>query len=122
MIERRELINLNEESICQGKFTREDPKGTRTVIDYAIVDNSLISKIKSLYIDDQHKYKICRYKKANNVSKEITTDHNSMIIKMEIPIEKNTLKRHTIWNLSNKECQQFFKTNSENIEMKEQGH
>ena len=119
LIERRELINLNEESICQGKFTREDPKGTRTVIDYAIVDNSLISKIKSLYIDDQHKYKICRYKKANNVSKEITTDHNSMIIKMEIPIEKNTLKRHTIWNLSNKECQQLFKTNSENIKMKE---
>ena len=65
LIERRELVNLNNDNICNGKFTREDPKGTRTIIDYAIIDNSLRCKVKSFLIDDEHKYKISRYKKVN---------------------------------------------------------
>ena len=118
LIERRELVNLNIENICKGKFTREDPKGTRTIIDYAITDYNLRCKVKSVLIDDHHKYKICRYKKVDNVTKEITTDHNSMIIQMEIPIEKHKFRK-TIWNLSNKDCQQTFKINSEKVQMKE---
>ena len=118
LIERRELVNLNNENICEGKFTREDPKGTRTIIDYAIIDNSLRNKTKSLYIDDKHKFKICRYKKVKDETKEIFTDHNPMIIDFEIPVEKN-IQKQTIWNLSNKEGQNIFKTNTENIDMKE---
>ena len=37
---------------------------------------------------------------------------------MEIPIEKHKFRK-TIWNLSNKDCQQTFKINSEKVQMKE---
>ena len=108
LIERRDLINLNNLKTCQGKYTREDVKGTKTIIDYAIADANLASKVTKIIIDDDHKYKLYGYRKVNNRYKETPTDHNSIIIDLQIPIEKKNEKR-TIWNLSNTKNLQKFK-------------
>ena len=117
LIERRDLINLNNEEFCQGKYTREDTNGTKTIIDYAIADASLTSKVTKMIIDDRHKYKLYGYRKIHNKNKETPTDHNSIIIDLKIPIEKKN-ERITIWNLNNKESLEKFKQNTEHIKMK----
>ena len=118
LVDRRSLVNLNNEDICQGKYTREDPNGTRTIIDYAIADESFLSKIKKVYIDDQHKYKPMGYRKVNKVVKETPTDHNVILLQIEVPVEK--IKEKIVkWNFSNKNCLDKFKRETENIIMKE---
>ena len=118
LIERRNLINLNNENICQGKFTREDPNGTKTIIDYAIADENFLTKIKTVYIDDQHKYKPIGYRKVNKVVKETPTDHNVILVEIEVPTQR-IKEKITKWNFSNQNCLDKFKNETENIIMKE---
>ena len=119
LLERRNLINVNEQDICKGKYTREDKNGTKTVIDYVLADQNILNKIKEVYIDDQHKYQMHRYRKINNKSQEIATDHNPILIKMEIEIG-NKKEKVTRWNFNNKECLEKFKKETTHIIMKEQ--
>ena len=119
LVERRNLINLNCEKWCEGKYTREDPKGTRTVIDYAIVDENLMGKVKKVYIDDKHKFKVAGYKKVGKKSKETATDHNAIVIDLEVPVGKNK-EKIVKWNFTNEDCLKKFNSETENINMKEQ--
>ena len=119
LIERRNLININNLDICNGKYTREDKNGTKTIIDYAIADENIINKIKEMYIDDQHRYKMHRYRKINNKCEEIATDHNPIIIKLEVEIGKKK-EKVTRWNFNNKECLEKFQRETNNINMKEE--
>ena len=48
LLERRNLINVNEQDICKGKYTREDKNGTKTVIDYVLADQNILNKIKEV--------------------------------------------------------------------------
>ena len=119
LVERRNLINMNNQSTCKGKFTREDKNGTKTIIDYVIADQNMQNKIKEVYIDDQHKYKMHRYRKVHEKSEEIATDHNPILIKLEIEIG-NKKEKITRWNFNSEKCLKQFKKETTNINMKEQ--
>ena len=119
LIERRNLINMNNQSNCVGKITREDKNGTKTVIDYVIADQNMFNKIKKVYIDDEHKYKMHRYRKINNKSEEIATDHNPILINLEVEIG-NKKEKITRWNISNEKSLEKFKKETTYINMKEQ--
>ena len=102
LIQRRDLNMINKESICTGHITREDPNGTKSVIDYVLANTGMISRINKMIIDDQHNYKISRYIKRNGVSKEIPIDHNIITIDVHSYPKKKSDKI-TKWDFKNKE-------------------
>ena len=99
VIERRNLALLNGSKLCEGMWTREDPNGKRSVLDYAISNEKMLPHIVSMKIDEEHQYKISRYKKGV----ETPSDHNTIFVTLDMKVDKKTSKR-TIWNYKNQEC------------------
>ena len=63
LVKRRNLTIINKKEICKGKYTREDPSGSKSIIDYVICNQIATENIKSMEIDEDHNFKFTRYKK-----------------------------------------------------------
>ena len=119
LIKRRDLNIINKEDICTGHITREDPNGTKSVIDYVLANTGMISRITKMMIDDQHKYKISRYIKRNGDHKEIPIDHNIILVEIQ-SFPKKKADKTTKWDFKNEENLKKFKQLTEKIKFKEQ--
>ena len=118
MIERRQLVLVNNTKICHGKFTRVDPTGKRSILDLIIANNRMFNLMKSMNIDEKRVYTLTRYEKVNGKNTETPSDHNS------ITLEINWKKPYkdpkiTIWNLTDKDSKEKFTRITENVRMKE---
>lgn len=120
MIDRRNLILLNDTNLCQGKWTRVDKSNqSKSIIDLAVCNENMISKIKEMIVDEDRKYVLTRVNKKDGKYVEIPSDHNSIFI--EIEGEKLTKNpKITTWNVSNTADQKRFNKITENVQMKEQ--
>ena len=65
-----------------------------SVIDYIITSKGLENKINEILVDEEEIYKI----KGKSI-----TDHNTLLIELEINYEKTKTETITRWNLNNKE-------------------
>ena len=45
LIQRRSLHLMNNSKICTGKWTREDPNGTKSILDMVIANNEAANNI-----------------------------------------------------------------------------
>ena len=119
LIKRRDLNMMNKEDICTGHITREDPNGTKSVIDYILANTGMIPRITKMIIDDQHKYKISRYIKRKGENKEIPIDHNVILVEIQ-SYPKKKAEKTTKWDFKNEENLKKFKQLSGKIKFKEQ--
>ena len=98
-VERRELTIINNTDICCGKWTREDPKGGKSILDLAICNQNLIGQITKMSIDEDHKLKLIRRKKKASQYIDVKSDHNSITLEVIID-EENTKNQQTkYWNI-----------------------
>ena len=98
-VERRELTIINNTDICCGKWTREDPKGGKSILDLAICNQNLIGQITRMSIDEDHKLKLIRRKKKASQYIDVKSDHNSITLEVIID-EENTKNQQTkYWNI-----------------------
>ena len=119
LIERRELVLVNNTEICTGLWTREDPSGGKSVLDLVITNNNMYEQIKSMKIDEEHQYKLSRFKKSKKETIEYKSDHNTIMIDMYEDQPKKTETVRKIWNIKNEQSWTNFKNETENIIMKE---
>ena len=117
--ERRNLYIMNNEKITKGKWTREDPNGTKSILDYIISNEDLKPQITNIIIDEEHNYKLSRYRKLKGTKSEIKSDHNTILIKVMETKNSNKAVKNQMWNIKNPEAWENFKKDTENIKIKE---
>ena len=117
--ERRNLSIMNNENITQGTWTREDPNGKKSILDYVISNEILKHQITNIKIDEDHNFKLSRYRKQKGKKIETKSDHNTILIKMREAKSNNPTVKHQIWNIKNEEAWNNFKNDTENINIKE---
>ena len=115
------LTVVNSLSICQGLITRRrvTVKNTEiSIIDFFVVCPRVLQFIDKIVIDEDRNYILTNYKMRKGQNRPIESDHNPLILDLNISFEKSMKERVEIYNLRSKECQQIFKevtTRSSNL-------
>ena len=94
LIEETELVLMNRSEKCSGKITRRNTKNHNefSAIDFVLSTQSVEKWIKQIVIDEQGLYKI---------SGKNPTDHNTIIIDMEIPkLDHIKPTKRVGWNIN----------------------
>ena len=115
---RRQLTLMNASNKCKGLWTREDPNGTKSAIDLVLANEEMQPIIKRMKIDEEGEWKLSRYRKILGEQQEKQTDHNTIIVELNLSRGITTTKT-TIWNLRNEEALNKFSKLTEDIEMRE---
>ena len=115
---RRQLTLMNASNKCKGLWTREDPNGTKSAIDLVLANEEMQPIIKRMTIDEEGEWKLSRYRKILGEQQEKQTDHNTIIVELNLSRGITTTKT-TIWNLRNEEALNKFSKLTEDIEMRE---
>ena len=117
MNERRNLTIMNNEPVTEGLWTREDPSGKKSVLDYVITNELKRPEITQIIIDEDHEYKLSRYRKLKGKRTEFKSDHNTILIKMkEENVQTKNIKYKT-WNIKNQNSWNNFKNDTENMKL-----
>ena len=115
--DRRSLSIMNNEPIAEGLWTREDPNGKKTVLDYVITNEFKKPDFTKIIIDEDHEYKLSRFRKIKGKRTEFKSDHNTILIKMkEESINRKNVK-YKMWNIKNQESWNNFHTDTENMKI-----
>ena len=118
LIERREMYIVNGSEKCKGMWTREDPNGKKSIIDYIITNENGTDSIENMIIDEEHTYKISRYIKSKKGSIEKPSDHNTIFFELHGKKTKR-IKKVTKWNFRSQNSMNNYKKDTEDITMKE---
>ena len=117
MNERRNLTLMNNQSLTEGIWTREDPNGKKTVLDYVISNEMKKTEITKIIVDEQHEYKLARYRKIKGKRMEFKSDHNTILIKMNEENMKRKNVKYKTWNIKNQNSWAEFKNDTENMKI-----
>ena len=102
-MERRDLTLINNTSICNGKWTREDPSGSKSILDLVITNRTMTEQVQKMVIDEDHKYKMSRKKKKGKTVTEIKSDHNTILVEINLEVVKPHKQTLKTWNIKNEE-------------------
>ena len=106
------LTVVNSLDICEGVITRSRDtikKNERAVLDFFIVCDKMKQFIKKMIIDEQKMYALTHYFKRKGIDHKINSDHNTMVLDLQMPFYKIKKERKEFFNFRNSECQQIFK-------------
>ena len=118
LVERRDLYMVNGSEKCKGIWTREDPNGKKSILDYVITNENGIDSIENMIIDEEHEYKIARYLTNKKGSVEKPTDHNTIFFELHGRKTKR-MKKVTKWNFKNQKAMENYKKDTNDILIKE---
>ena len=101
MMNRNNLTMANGTKTCKGLWTRQCGM-ERSVLDYIILDDNQIKHVQGLVIVEEKKMAPYRRIIENGVSRMIHSDHNTMMLKIDLLMEDrdavNTRQRKTMDN------------------------
>ena len=113
IIERQDLELANTNEKCFGTITRErvfEDKIEKSVIDFMIICEKMKGFLIEMIIDEKRKYVLKRYIKQKTKTKIITSDHNIMIGRFSIRVErKQKTARNEFFKFKCEESKQLFK-------------
>ena len=104
--------------VCQGTITRKRVTTQRTeqsAITFVLISEDLVDQIESIIIDEERDHVLTRISKTKNGTEIKESDHN--VIKTSLKLHWNkvkAVKRESIFNLKNKDCQKRFKYETSN--------
>ena len=108
---------MNNSPITDGVWTREDPSGKKSILDYVIANEHMKPEITKIIIDEDHNYKLARYRKTKGIKKEIKSDHNTILLKIKEENEKKKTVKYQMWNIKNQNSWQKFKEDTGNMQI-----
>ena len=117
-IERRDLKIMNNDNICTGKWTREDPNGGKSILDLVISNNNLSNLITKMNIDEDHKLKLLRKKKKSTKVIDVKSDHNTITIEISVQKENSKNKKSKLWNIKNEDAWMKYHKETSKMHMK----
>ena len=117
----RNLIVANSLDTCEGLITRKRELKNKTeeaVLDFMIINEKLRPFVRKITIDENKEYKLINLAQLKQNNEFIETDHNSLILELEINGENCKIKREEMLNLRNKANQEeFFEETNQNQEL-----
>ena len=113
------LTVVNSLDLCSGLITRRRQTIHRleeAVLDVFVVCDKVLSYVKKMVVDEEKEFVLTNY---NKVKGEIITkdsDHNTLVLYLDIPYSTIKPKRVEFFNLKNGEGQERFKSLTSNCE------
>ena len=117
------LIVVNALKLCNGMITRireVESKTEASILDFFIVNERLLPFVTKMIIDEERNFTLSNFAQIKKNGRVIETDHNGLILEMNIKMKKKKSERVEIFNLKNRACQEVFKEETEyNFELLE---
>ena len=107
------LTVVNSLSMCEGTITRIRELESRTetaVLDFFIVNEKLSPFLKRMVVDENRDFILSNFDQAKKNKRIIESDHNGLILEIDIQFSHKKPERLEMFNLKNIECQKAFKT------------
>ena len=83
LVDKQDMVVLNEESeICKGLWTREQGK-EKSVIDYVITNKENLQKIRKMIIDENKEYATYRTERQQDQVRKTYSDHNVILLEID---------------------------------------
>ena len=108
LINNPQLTVVNNLELCEGSITRSRKtvkKYEKSILDFFIVCEKLKQYVTKMIIDEEKQYTLSRYSKSGV---KVDTDHNPLIMYLDIQFCAKKPGRVEYFNFKNKECQQMF--------------
>ena len=106
-----QLIVVNSLDLCEGIITRKrvvEQKIEKAVLDFVIINDKVRPFLRKMKIDEEKEMTLINLAQIKKNKKMIETDHNAMILELDLEIENKKTKREELFNLKNKVCQKAF--------------
>ena len=112
-MERNYLTVVNSQPICERSITRKRSKNgilEESIFDFFVVCNFILPFVEKMVIDEKKEYILTNFLSAKQNRKAINSDHMTIYLDLNIEFEKMKPERQEIYNFTESEGQQKFKT------------
>lgn len=106
-----QLFVVNSLDICEGLITRKrqfENKTEEAVLDFFIMNEKMKQFLKKMKIDEDKEFGLMNFAQMKKNGRIIETDHNGLIVDMELKVVRGKPERRELFNLRNKACQEAF--------------
>ena len=106
---------MNSSNICKGLITRSrtvNSNKEESVIDFVLSCNMVFPFVKNMLIDEEKIFSLANYSKKQQSL--VHSDHNSIIVNLNLKEQKVQIERKTIFNFRNSEGLNKFKMKTTN--------
>ena len=113
------LTVVNALNVCEGLITRSrnvENKIEQAVLDFFVVNEKILPFIKRMIVDENKKFGLINLAQIKKNKHWVESDHNALLLEMELSEGREKPKREEILNLRNRVCQEAFKVETENNE------
>ena len=103
-----QLTIANNLDSCEGSLTRvrkTSKKVEESILDFFLICDTLKHFVTQMVVDEEKMFALSRYSK---IFGKVNSDHNTLILNMNIQIQKKKPGREEFFNFRNKECQEIF--------------
>ena len=111
------LIVVNSLQVCEGLITRKrevQGKIEESVLDFFIINEKMRPFLQKMLIDEDRKFSLSNFAQMRQNKRVIESDHNPIIVDLNIHYSKRKPERIEMFNLKNEACQEKFKSETEN--------
>ena len=115
----KQLTVVNALEICEGVITRSRNVKNKTeeaVLDFCVVNAKVLPFIRKMLVDEDKNFSLINLAQINKNKNFIESDHNALVIEMEINENKEKPEREEIFNFRSKVGQEAFKNETESNE------
>ena len=112
----KQLSVVNTLDICQGIITRSrivEDKIERAVLDFFVVNEKVLPLINKMIIDEDKNFSLMNLAQIKKNKRFVESDHNALILELEIKEDEEKPKREEIFNFRSKIGQETFQRETE---------
>ena len=107
-----QLLVVNALDLCEGVITRRRELEKRTeeaVLDFFIINEKMRPFLKRMIVDENKEFNLVNLAQLKKNKRIVETDHNGLLLDMELDVSKKKPEREEIFNLRNRACQEAFR-------------
>ena len=112
----KQLTVVNCLEVCEGVITRSrivENKTEEAILDFCVVNAKVLPFVKKMLVDENKDFSLINLAQINKNKNFIESDHNALVIEMEINEHQEKPKREEIFNFRSKVGQEAFKKETE---------
>ena len=105
---------MNNLDVCKGEITRtrKTVKGEeRSILDFFLICERLKLFLTKMLVDEEKLYSLSNYSKVKG---KVDSDHNTLVMDLNIIFSRKKPSRDEYFNFKNKECQELFHSETSN--------
>ena len=115
----KQLTDVNSLEVCEGVITRSrivENKTEKAVLDFCVVNAKKLPFIKKMLVDENKEFSLINLAQINKNKNFIESDHNALVMEMEINENQEKPMREEIFNFRNRVGQEASKNETDTNE------